>query len=493
MRCARRQPVRLLLIVILAGFTSPAATLGQQAMTNSAFVQPERDRLRLLSRARQLLEEKRYSEGVKGLGEVLDSAEDGVLPSLENEPVRFLKAEAVKMIATLPPEGLKAYQREYAAGAQRSLDAAVKAGDVAGIERVAGQFFHTPAGYEATQLLASVHLDHGRPLAAALSFERLRETPDAAKTLEPLLSFKTAAAWFWAGKPERAQQTLVELKQRWPKGRLLVGGKEVALFSQDAQALLWLANAVGVQASSETAGTDEWRMFRGNAARNAPNAGSRPLLNPRWQIHSSYEPAVRRNVADLKQAFADQNLSALPGLHPLIVNDGKRDIVLFRTAVNLLAADFATGKRIWEVPVDETDDNPLNLDPNGQAANQQQMFQALEERLWDDAAYGTLSSDGANVYAIEDLTSGAGSTPVNRRVVIWVNGTAAGPVAARDVLQSAGRLRAQERRQAPLGAWAARRAKSSFPRQTRSSSGRRCRYRVGSTCWPRANRSSACW
>lgn len=426
MRCARRQPFCWLLIVTLGGLLSLLSLPGpgQAEPDRASFVPPERDRLRLLTRARQLLDEKRYSEAVKGLGEVLDSAEDGVLPSPggEDEPVRFLKAEAVKIISALPAEGRQAYHREYAAGAQRALDAAVKAGDVSGIERVAGQFFHTPAGYEATSLLANVHLDHHRALAAALCFERLRETPDAAKTREPLLSFKTAAAWFWAGKPERAQQTLVELKQRSPKGRLLVGGKEVALFSQDAQALLWLASAVGVQASAETAASDEWRMFRGNAARNATNAGSRPLLNPRWQIHSSYEPAVRQNVADLKQSFVDQNLTALPGLHPLIVNDGKRDVVLFRTTLNLLAADFATGKRIWEVPVDETEPQQPNLDANGQSSNPQQVFQALEERLWDDAAYGTLSSDGANVYAIEDLTSGPSGTPVNRRMVILPNG-----------------------------------------------------------------------
>jgi tetratricopeptide (TPR) repeat protein len=331
-------------------------------MANAAFVQPPRERLRLLSRARQLLEEKRYSEAVKALGEILQSTEDGVLPTQQGESTRFLKAEAVALIAGMPAEGRAAYQREYAAQAQRFLEEAVKAGDVGGIERVAGQYFHTPAGYEATQLLAHVHLDHNRALAAALCFERLREVPEAAKSLEPLLSFKTAAAWYWSGNPERARQTLVELKQRSPKSRLMVGRKEVPLFSQDAQALAWLATTVGERASGELADHDEWRVFRGNAARNATNVGSRPLLNPRWVIHSSYEPTVRTTIAQLKQAFADQNLTALPGLHPLVVHDGKRDLVLFRTAVNLLAVDFATGKRIWEVPVDESEESLLNLD-----------------------------------------------------------------------------------------------------------------------------------
>ena len=126
-----------------------------------------------------MLDEKRYSEAVKALGEVLASPEDGVLPASPEEPTRFLKAEAGRLIATMPAEGREAYQREYAAQSQRLLEAAIKEGNLAGIEHVAGQFFHTPSGYTATQLLANIHLDHGRALAAALCLERLREAAGA--------------------------------------------------------------------------------------------------------------------------------------------------------------------------------------------------------------------------------------------------------------------------------------------------------------------------
>ena len=43
----------------------------------------------------------------------------------------------------------------------------------------------------------------------------------------------------------------------------------------------------------------------------------------------------------------------LPGLHPLVVDD----VVLLRTYKNLLAVDFTSGKRLWEVPVDDSQEN----------------------------------------------------------------------------------------------------------------------------------------
>ena len=39
-------------------------------------------------------------------------------------------------------------------------------------------------------------------------------------------------------------------------------------------------------------------------------------------------------------------MAALPGLHPLVVDD----VVLMRTCKNLQAIDFNSGKRLWEVP-----------------------------------------------------------------------------------------------------------------------------------------------
>lgn len=405
----------------VGGFFGGRTAVNADGRPNATFVQPEREHLRALSRAKQLIEDRDYVNGVKQLGAILESSEDGVLPAEEGQPVRFLKAEAQRTIATMPAEGRKAYEREFAIAAQQQLDKAIAAGDLAGIERVAGQFFYTKAGQEATQLLGNYHLDHGRPLAAALCFERLREQPAAAEAFEPNLSFKTAACWMWAGLPEKARETLVRLKQRDPGVRLSIGGKQTNLFATDASALAWLKDTVGTQPTARFAEADQWTMFRGNAARNAASVGGRPLLNSRWQIPTSNDPRVRSLIGQIRQAYLDQNLTALPALHPLVVNDGTRDVVLLRTALNLLAVDFATGKRIWEVPIDETIDRTLATGAGTFQQNLQQVAESLDERLWDDAAYGALSSDGALVYAIEDLNTET-SNPAPTRVMVMANG-----------------------------------------------------------------------
>jgi outer membrane protein assembly factor BamB len=396
-------------------------TAQRQPTPNALFVQPPREQQRALSRAAELLEQKQYADGVKLLGGILESPEDGVLPDEGDGPLKFLKAEAIRMIGAMSAEGRAAYQREYSAAAQKLLDQSIAGGDLPGVERVAGQFFHTPAGYEATYLLGSHHLDHGRAMAAALCFERLRQWPDARQPYEPVLSLKTAACWLWADVPEKAEEVILALKAKAPDAQLQVGGKQVKLFANDAQALHWLAETVGRQPDAARFGErGMWTLFRGDAARNAESAGSRPLLHHRWQVPLSTDPETLEMVGQMQQAYADQNLTALCGLHPLVVNDGRRDVVLVRTVNNLLAIDFATGKRIWEVPVEQSEESAA-ASASAERQNLQVKAESLDDRLWDDVAYGTLSSDGVNVYAVEDLLVDL-STQAVRRVLVRPNG-----------------------------------------------------------------------
>ena len=98
----------------------------------------------------------------------------------------------------------------------------------------------------------------------------------------------------------------------------------------------------------------------------------------------------------------------LSGLHPLVVDD----VVLMRDLHTLWAIDFRTGKRQWYVKADDPVET-LNSNPNvrnggdaGEAAWRQTLpalVPMLAQRLWEDATYGTLSSDGRYVFSIEDL------------------------------------------------------------------------------------------
>lgn len=79
------------------------------------------------------------------------------------------------------------------------------------------------------------------------------------------------------------------------------------------------------------------------------------------------------------------------------------DVVLTRTFNNLIAIDFASGKRVWEVSIDDND--PLEevvISSKGDSLPSH-LATALTHRVWNDRTFGTLASDGRRVFAMEDL------------------------------------------------------------------------------------------
>jgi len=88
-----------------------------------------------------------------------------------------------------------------------------------------------------------------------------------------------------------------------------------------------------------------------------------------------------------------------------LVSRSYSDVVLMRTYNNLLAVDFATGKRVWEIPKPDDEDTLDRLVKPGANSkrNPAEVGMGLRQRLWEDATFGTLASDGRNVYSVEDL------------------------------------------------------------------------------------------
>ena len=172
-------------------------------------------------------------------------------------------------------------------------------------------------------------------------------------------------------------------------------------FDQDSEAPQWLAKLTRVQRMGAAAETEQWTMFRGDPARNAVTAGSAPLLNLRWRAVISDEPLESQLRAEL-DSYHQRGANVLAGLHPLAVGD----IVFIRTAMQLRAIDYLTGKLIWQTePEEQTDSQPNR---NNGFARQVNMSQSAQygQRVWDDATYGTLSSDGNLVFSVEQLNMG---------------------------------------------------------------------------------------
>ncbi len=395
---------------------------GTEAAEESVFRDPPRELQMRFSRSETLIQEKRYAEAVEQLGGILEEAEDYShnFDPKAGSTRRSLKGEAQRRIGALPAEGREAYELQYGAKAKQLLDRSLTSGDETGLAEVSRRYFHTVAGYQATYLLGMQHLDHDRPLAAALCLRRLKEVPTIAGDYEPELSLKLAASWARAGVSESAVAVLEDAKARYPSAEFSIAGTSGRWYGGGEQPQAWLASRlIGRGEKIEhDARLAQWAVFRGDASRNAVGAGGSPLLNRRWAVPFANHPDLEKLIEHLRKSYADSEASILPATHPLAVND----TVLMRTLTGLTAVDFRTGKRVWRGADDEfaeellSRDSPLARTRQDQEPNQLMML--VDERLWRDASYGTFSSDGFAAYCVETASNLQQDNRVHRNVIL---------------------------------------------------------------------------
>lgn len=393
----------------------------KQQNVTSVFMPPDRELTALLNRARQLQQQERYADAVRCLGRVLESAEDYLCPPQElglppQSAHESLKGYAQRLLGQMPQQGLESYELQFGARAKQLLSTGVENSDIDAIAEVSRRFFHTRAGYEATLLLALHYLEHGSPLAAAVTLEKLRpkEGPSAARMsaiaeqFEPGLSLTLAACWTRCGQRSKAEAALRSLAEKHPRVR--VGGREMGL-SGDLRAVLKSLEGQSVGAFD----LNQWAMYGGNPARNASSAGGAPLLSLCWRQSTTEDPHIEGLLGQIETSFHEQDRWVVPTVHPLAVND----MVLMRTTKNLLAVNFITGKRVWEVPTDDPFESALDpaADVNYGGRQSVDFSSGLRYRMWGDATFGTLSSDGRFVFAVEDLPLEVGTSWAARHMV----------------------------------------------------------------------------
>ncbi len=370
---------------------------------NQVFLPTDRLLSRGVRRAKERLEKGEYTQAIRFLDEVLAAdQEDFFVLSGEKDEYSGLKETARQIIRNLPTEGRAIYKATYGPVAKRELKKARIAGDLDSVRRIAYRYFYTDAGYEAALLLAQQQADLGRHLSAALLYEELRNTDEAARRFEPQLSLLEAEAWIAAGDSSKAETVLKKLAYSGFRS-VTIAGKEIRLDSLGATPLDWLGRVVGSPATIALKNYTQWLTFRGNTQRNGHAEGGLPHMRQRWTVRLLTHPDLEEFHETLVSDKVRNKKSFPVAASPLAVGD----YIITRSAHNLIAVDYRTGKRVWRSQpqrVAAFEQLSSKSKATARTATSPAPIQTLNERLWHDYLYNSISSDGERVFVIRDLS-----------------------------------------------------------------------------------------
>jgi outer membrane protein assembly factor BamB len=349
--------------------------------------------------ARQLHEQRNYSQAVVLLDKILAAEKDYLFQPKSDVPLlTSLKAEAGRLLEQLPAEGRDAYSLQFGQAAERALAEAKRSGSLKDLEAAVSRYFHLQTGTEAAYLLAMRYRDRGDPFRAALLLERVQKHSHYAERLEPALSLELASCLARAGMTREAEEALGDLRRRLPKNEVRIAGDNRPLVSsvKKTEPGQLLQSISGVQ----NALPDDWRMHRGSAERNLAIEADEFLPGGAPIAPTTSNDKLRERMDLLAKQFKQQSVLALPSGHPLVVGDK----ILVRTASHLAALDPLDGRRLWETPLEDDLKSILqSYESNPNQFQSEGFSQALRRTFWANLTFGTLSSDGRNVFAIEGI------------------------------------------------------------------------------------------
>ncbi|QDU28241.1 outer membrane biogenesis protein BamB [Anatilimnocola aggregata] len=430
--CRSEAPPVLLAGLLLAAIACLApvvasAQINPTTESTGTIIRPATRELRqLLNRARRALDEQDYPAAVQALEELLtDSSLDDYFLAPPGQPDAQLSVKSLgnQLLGTLPAPARQLYETQVGHDARQKLNDALTARDLPGVAEVARRYVHTKAGYEAAFLLGRVEMDQGRTLAAAMLLQPLCEQGPARDMLDPELSVLTATAWSHARRPDKARETLIALRTRTPRVKVRLMDGETPLFEKDDDALTWLDNVAGRGLAPAAIVANQWITFRGDEARNAATAGGLPLVNSEWHYPTINEPDMHKRIAQIARGLQDRGDSLVPAIQPLAFattsrTGEKTNYIVVRTPEHVRGISLKTGKVAWVHPWNDTPQT--NAAKLSQGAQQQASAREsqMRQRLWDDNLYGQMSSDGTQLYFVDDLEYMSPTNPNMRGV--WI-------------------------------------------------------------------------
>jgi outer membrane protein assembly factor BamB/TolA-binding protein len=366
------------------------------------------------------LEKEESAAAATQIHQLLSQPQDGFFRPTGNVTGRFqsLKRQAATLLQNAAPAVRQSYELQYGAEAREKLDLARSSQDSKLAQEVTQRFLQTNAGAEACYWLACQNMDQADYFTAARYLNRLRSL-SAGSRFEPRLSLRLGICWYRLGSREKALASIQEV-QKTSREPIQIGTQALDKKASSEQIQAWLKSiSKGVEHSLVTLDLG-WQLARGTLDRNPRRQSSPPMARPLWTIAMNSWQALNRktlkpetiNIApqltSLKIVHADTALTPLPSTIPLVVNG----LAITRYSDHLAAVDLRTGEEVWNTfERDRTFSEIRNsLEAPGQIRSSdasggfRDAYKILvRQRAWEDLTYGTLSSDGDYVFAVEDL------------------------------------------------------------------------------------------
>lgn len=352
---------------------------------------------RQLRSARKLVAEEDFGRVAAILGEILAAETDSLFqPARNSEAYRSVKAEAASILSTLPREGLDEYEMRFGPVARHRVNEALEAGDMQTLSDVERRFLFTKAGRQAAYLLAVYHRSRGKPWLASVYLQRLGHVPFLDQEQRSLLPLELAVCWLLAGRPDAVRNELEAWKQQWTHPTVQLGGKAVAVFADGEDSHQWLQKALSVGGQSSR----EWFVSRGDITGTKESAGGALWPDPLPLLAMADDDVLKKILKEIGDERRDRRIGAVSTLESLVIGE----LLIQRTPTDLKAIDRHTGELRWKFPADNALEHVLHFANTGRRDRFAEAIKSgLERRLWEDTAWGALSSNGRLVFAVEDL------------------------------------------------------------------------------------------
>jgi len=411
---------------IIVGTQAPAAGSADAA---SFDLPKDTEARRRIEAARDYIEAKRWEEVVVALQRVLDDPQDKFAPLPRKGPdgkevivPTSVRAEANRLLAGLPKDGLEAYKVYKEAGPRadeylkKAKDAPTTEERLALLGLIVRNYLHTDAGGEAADLLATHHMDRGDFRTAARFYALLLTRAGGADALPADVLFRAAYAFDQAD--DKANEDLI-----WQsaKGR---GIREIR-FGDDAKSVSDLQDYLAGLGHAADAFSRQWAYFLGDASHTGKGDGGPAFMRYDWfmetttpttvEDHPVFKTKVEALFKPASERLAPTNQPILPPQFPVTATvtfkDGKKhSLVVFRTHSGIAACDMAGGKIVGRSPIKGSLEWMMS---DGRENFLTQWTQAYTggggqpaQRpgiLFENTTIGTLSTDGEYAYTVEDL------------------------------------------------------------------------------------------